>query len=319
MSHFDIFNGDADGIFALHQMRLAKPQPSAVLITGVKRDITLLSHVADRKDSSISVFDISLDSNRQYLEILLRNNNSVEYFDHHFAGDVPESPLLFYQINVSPESCTSLIVNNALNGKNSLWAICGAFGDNLHRQAEKLAAGYNLTEEQILQLREIGELFNYNGYGSTVSDLHFHPEKLYRSVQNFENPFEFLISSPIIGTLREGFNCDLGKALKQKKYPAKGKNTVYFFPNAAWARRIQGIFSNQKAREEPEIAHALIVENDDLSLRISLRAPLKDKRDADSICKLFPTGGGRAAAAGINSLPPAMLDDFLLQLNAVYR
>ena len=319
MTHFDIFNGDADGIFALHQMRLEKPLPSAVLITGVKRDILLLSRVVDRKDSSISVFDISLDTNRQYLETLLSNNNSVEYFDHHFAGNIPDSPLLLHNINVSPESCTSLIVNNVLNGKNFLWAICGAFGDNLHRQAEQLAEDHNLPEKQTLQLREIGELFNYNGYGSTVNDLHFHPEKLYRSVQNFENPLDFLISSPIIDTLREGFNCDLEEALKQKEYPVKGKNKVYFFPNAAWARRIQGIFSNLKAREEPDIAHALIVENDDLSLRVSLRAPLTDKRDADSICKLFPTGGGRAAAAGINSLPPAMLDDFFIQLNTVYR
>ena len=319
MTHFDIFNGDADGIFALHQMRLENPLPSAVLITGVKRDILLLSHVADRKDSSISVFDISLDSNRQYLDTLLSNNNSVEYFDHHFAGDIPDSPLLFHKINVSPESCTSLIVNNVLYGKNFMWAICGAFGDNLHRQAEQLADDRNLTEKQTLQLREIGELFNYNGYGSTVNDLHFHPGKLYRSVQNFENPFDFLIASPIIDTLREGFNCDLEEALKQKESQVKGKNNVYFFPNAAWARRIQGIFSNLKAREEPDIAHALIVENDDLSLRVSLRAPLSDRRDADSICKLFPTGGGRAAAAGINSLPPAMLDDFLIQLNTVYR
>jgi len=174
--HFDIFNGDADGIFALHQMRMETPQSSAVLITGVKRDITLLSHVADRKDSSISVFDISLDSNRQYLDTLLSNNNSIEYFDHHFAGTIPDSPLLQYEINVSPESCTSLIVNNILNGKNFRWAICGAFGDNLHRQAEQLANDYSLTEKQTLQLREIGELFNYNGYGSTLSDLHFHPE-----------------------------------------------------------------------------------------------------------------------------------------------
>ena len=84
--HFDIFNGDADGIFALHQMRLENPQPSALLITGVKRDITLLSRVADKKNCSFTVFDISLDSNRPFLETLLFNNNSVEYFDHHFAG-----------------------------------------------------------------------------------------------------------------------------------------------------------------------------------------------------------------------------------------
>lgn len=316
--HFDIFNGDADGIFALHQMRLENPQPAAVLITGVKRDITLLSRVVGQVNCSISVFDISLDSNRQFLNTLLEANNSIEYFDHHFAGQIPDSPLLRHEINVSPECCTSLIVNNILHGKNLHWAICGAYGDNLHQQAEKLADRSNLTEKQIRQLREIGELFNYNGYGSTLNDLHFHPEELYKSVCHFENPFDFFLSSPVLKTLRKGFSSDLAQALKQKESSVDGKNTVYFFPNASWARRIQGVFSNQRAREQPDRAHALIVENDDLSLRVSLRAPLTDRRDADTICKLFPTGGGRAAAAGINSLPPSMLNDFLTQLNRVY-
>jgi len=316
--HFDIFNGDADGIFALHQMRLSRPQPSASLITGVKRDITLLSRVADSHNCSLSVFDVSLDSNRNFLEKLLRNNNSVEYFDHHFAGNIPRSPLLTHEINVSAETCTSLIVNSRLGGRDSLWAICGAFGDNLHEQAQQLADNAGLTSAQTLQLQEIGELFNYNGYGATIEDLHYHPEELYRTIAPFEDPFDFSTSSPVLKTLRQGFKDDLAMALGQKEYPVTGKNRVYFFPNASWARRIQGVFSNLKAREETAAAHALIVENEDLTLRVSLRAPLTDRRDADTLCKLFPTGGGRAAAAGINSMPAAMLNDFLDQLNIVY-
>ncbi len=38
---YDVFNGDADGICALHQLRLSEPRAS-VLITGVKRDIALV-------------------------------------------------------------------------------------------------------------------------------------------------------------------------------------------------------------------------------------------------------------------------------------
>jgi len=41
MIHFDVFNGDADGICALTQLRNAQPR-EAELITGVKRDINLL-------------------------------------------------------------------------------------------------------------------------------------------------------------------------------------------------------------------------------------------------------------------------------------
>jgi len=38
MKYIDVFNGDADGICALHQLRLAEPVEST-LVTGVKRDI----------------------------------------------------------------------------------------------------------------------------------------------------------------------------------------------------------------------------------------------------------------------------------------
>ena len=38
MNFFDVFNGDADGICALIQLRLAEPRDTT-LITGVKRDI----------------------------------------------------------------------------------------------------------------------------------------------------------------------------------------------------------------------------------------------------------------------------------------
>ena len=44
---YDVFNGDADGICALIQLRLAEPRPDAVLVTGVKRDIQLLGHIPD--------------------------------------------------------------------------------------------------------------------------------------------------------------------------------------------------------------------------------------------------------------------------------
>ncbi len=82
-------------------------------------------------------------------------------------------------------------------------------------------------------------------------------------------------------------------------------------PAASWARRVVGVFSNRKAREEQEAAHAIIVGNDDGSMQVSVRAPLITRENADTLCRRFPTGGGRAAAAGINSLPPAMLEEFI--------
>ena len=38
MADFDVFNGDADGLCALHQLRLAAPR-EATLVTGVNASI----------------------------------------------------------------------------------------------------------------------------------------------------------------------------------------------------------------------------------------------------------------------------------------
>ena len=63
MSHHDVFNGDADGICALHQLRLAAPRESR-LVTGAKRDIELLARVVAQPGDSVTVLDVSLDRNR---------------------------------------------------------------------------------------------------------------------------------------------------------------------------------------------------------------------------------------------------------------
>jgi len=66
----DCFNGDADGICALTQLRLAQPAESE-LITGVKRDIKLLDRVQIQAGDQVTALDISLDKNRAGLERIL--------------------------------------------------------------------------------------------------------------------------------------------------------------------------------------------------------------------------------------------------------
>jgi hypothetical protein len=317
--HYDIFNGDADGIFALQQYRLANPLSDTKLITGVKRDILLLSQVENLKDSSLTIFDISLDSNRTWLMQLLGDQNKVVYFDHHFAGTIPESPFLNVYIDPSPDTCTSLIVNATLGGKHVLWAICGAFGDNLHQIAQGRAKVHGLTEYQTGQLQELGELFNYNGYGAVIEDLYYQPKDLYQAIKPYDNPFAFIENSKELVALREGYRQDIDSAMQLKEMPATGKNRVYILPDTPWARRVTGVFSNFRAREKPDAAHAVITEDKNNTLRISVRAPLNDRRDADTLCKLFPTGGGRKSAAGINSLPADQLEKFLEKFLSFYR
>ena len=69
------------------------------------------------------------------------------------------------------------------------------------------------------------------------------------------------------------------------------------------------------ANASPNKAHVVVTLNESgasekPTYTISLRAPLNNKQGAGELCANFPTGGGRAAAAGINALPAEMLSDF---------
>ena len=96
--HFDVFNGDADGIIALVQLRLAEPK-KAKLITGIKRDINLLKQVDKATADTVTVLDISLEKNHEALVSLLENKVQVFYVDHHRSGDIPKSDTLTTLIN----------------------------------------------------------------------------------------------------------------------------------------------------------------------------------------------------------------------------
>ncbi|MDP1933523.1 MAG: acetyltransferase, partial [Nitrosomonas sp.] len=54
MNQYYVFNGDADGLCALHQLRLVDPE-IASLITGVKRDIKLLDRVEANAGDRVTV------------------------------------------------------------------------------------------------------------------------------------------------------------------------------------------------------------------------------------------------------------------------
>ncbi len=310
MAHFDVFNGDADGICALHQLRLAQPREST-LVTGVKRDINLLKRVAARSGDSVTVLDISLDKNRDELVRLLKQDVAVAYFDHHFAGEIPESNNLSVQIDTAGDVCTGLLVNRHLDGAFLPWAVTALFGDNLHDAARSAAQPLNLSDSQLDQLETLGTLLNYNGYGSTLDDLYFPPDQLYRKIQPYADPFEFIASDTTFQTLSEGFESDMNRAQSIDPVLETERCAAFTFPNESFSRRVSGVYSNQLARENPDRAHALASLLPSGDYLVSVRAPLATKTGADELCRQFPTGGGRKAAAGINELPGDQLQAFL--------
>ena len=317
MHDFDVFNGDADGICAWHQWRLAQPTPAktTTLVTGVKRDIALLHKVLPmaRAGDRVAVFDISLDMNCPALEALLALGIHVRYFDHHGAGNVPVHEYLEADIDIRSEVCTGLIVDQVLGGEANLWrswAIVAAFGDNFARPARALAWQLGLDAAQTHALQELGECMNYNAYGDTETDLTIAPAALARRIQAFDDPFAFIAQDPIVASLRDARRADLALAASIAPYAELPHGQIFLLPDAPWSRRVLGSWANLLAVRQPEKAHGLLAGDAQRGYRVSVRAPLATREGADRLCLRF-AGGGRHAAAGIERLPAGQLPAFL--------
>jgi hypothetical protein len=161
------------------------------------------------------------------------------------------------------------------------------------------------------QLACLGGYLNYNGYGDSLSDLHFHPAELYEAMKPYTSPFDFIAQSAAFTKLASGFKNDMSRADLLQPLVSDDHGAAYLLPDAPWARRVSGIFANKLANENPTRAHAVITRNQSGNYTVSVRASLKNPQGADVLCLQFDTGGGRKAAAGINHLPIDSLDYFV--------
>lgn len=312
MQTFDIFNGDADGICALLQSRLHRPLAST-LITGVKRDISLVQQVPSDRPSHINVFDLSLDRNRTAIDERLQAGCHVFYADHHYPGDsLPVHPHFKALIDTQPTTCTSLLINQQLQGRFANWAIVAAFGDNLDDSARALAQQQGLSHSDTALLKELGTCINYNGYGASLDDLHYHPAELFQLLLNYADPLDFIHScSSVFQRLRSSYTSDLALGLGAPVMARSQSALVVQLPDLVWARRVSGVLGNILANANPDKACAVVTHSVDGCYLVSIRSPLHRRTGADELARQFPTGGGRKAAAGIASLPSSQLNSFL--------
>jgi hypothetical protein len=309
MRYWDVFNGDADGICALHQLRLADPVDST-LVTGLKREIALLASVPAERGDLVTVLDLSLEANRAGLAALLERGAHVRYFDHHYAGEIPRHPDLEAAIEDSRAMCTSAIVDRHLCGRFRPWAVVGAFGDNLQELATELAGPLALAPARLAILRELGEDLNYNAYGATPADVLVPPAALYRIVRNYADPFEMVEREPVVGRLAAERRADLEQASALVPARASPVADAYVLPEAPWSRRVIGTFANRLAVTLPARAHAVLVPADGAFV-VSVRAPREARTTAAEFCRRYGAGGGRAAAGGIERLEKPRLEGFL--------
>lgn len=299
------FNGDADGLCALQQLSLREDLAGAALVTGPKRQIELVRGIDAGAGDEVTVLDVSFDVNRAAVERLLLAGARVRYFDHHHAGELPRHPRLEAHVDTSPSMCTSLIVDRYLRGAHRAWAVVGAFGDNLNPD----------FSEDFLCLKDLGIALNYNGYGESLADLHFHPAELHERMRRYADPLAFAREDPAFARLAAACRDDLSRAAGTPPLMESPHAALYLLPDAAWARRVCGVLASELAREAPRRAHAVALASRG-GWQVSVRAPLARPAGAAALCRAFPSGGGREGAAGINHLPAAELERFAARFMA---
>jgi hypothetical protein len=310
MSNIDVFNGDADGMCALRQLRLAEPGNSQ-LVTGPKRDIALLERVHAGPGDVVTVLDVSLERNRAALVALLERGARVRYFDHHFAGEVPAHSNLEAVLDASRETCTSVLVDRWLGGRFRAWAVVGAFGDNLDEIALRLGGSLALGATELETLRELGRSLNYNAYGGSEADLLIHPAALYALLAKYDDPLRFAAKEGLFETLQRARHADLGAAIETAPRWTGARASLYLLPDRPSSRRVLGVFGNHLVRVDPRRAYAVLAPREGGGYIVSLRAPETSGVSADAFARRFPSGGGRREAAGIDHLPEERIQEFI--------
>lgn len=314
MRRFDVCNGDADGLCAVRQWRLHEPA-DATLITGLKREIALLERVPRDAADEVLVCDLSLQRNRTALLALLDAGVSVRYFDHHAAGEVPRHVRLDAHIDPASAICTSLLVDRALGGRFQTWALVGAYGDDLAQVADGLAAAAGLDAGRRAELQRLGQAINYNAYGEEAGDVLIAPARLYEILARWPDPVALLAHEPIVDELDGLRRADLSAGLAVAPYFQSERARVVVLPDAPWSRRVCGTLANTLAAARPQQAQAVLWPRRSGELNVSVRAPRAAPGGADRLCAAFG-GSGRAAAAGVDALPPRDLDRFVQALSA---
>jgi DHHA1 domain len=322
MSHTYAFNGDADGLCALQQLRLAAPGADGgeTLVTGVKRDIGLLDRVVASAGDLCTVLDVSMDVNRAALDALLAAGVKVRYFDHHFAGEkMPNHAGLEAHIDLSPTVCTSLLVDRFLEGRVRPWAIVGAFGDSLTAEAQALCETAGIAADDARRLQELGIAVNYNAYGEAIADLHVPPVELAAEMLPYPDPLRFAAESATYQRLAAGYRDDMERARRLEPARQVAGAVVFVLPDAPWARRASGTLANDKAKAHDGSAVAIVSPKKDGGYLVSVRVPRDFSVSAEAFCRRFPTGGGRKTAAGINHLPSEELETFATAFEQQFR
>lgn len=77
--------------------------------------------------------------------------------------------------------------------------------------------------------------------------------------------------------LKLGYESDMDNAKALAPIANKTACTAFTLPNAAWSKRISGVFGNELANKSPDKAHVVFIENADGTNTVSIRAATKQQ------------------------------------------
>lgn len=309
--HIDVCNGDADGLCALLQWRLAHPVAAGhgERLIGLKREHDLLRHVQAAAGDEVTVIDMALGTQGAAVQALLDAGVRVRHIDHHFGAPLPPHPLLQTHIDTDAAVCSGLIVHRLVGGRFPGWAAVCAHGDNLHTSAHALGQTLGLSAHQQAALRALGQAINHNAYGETLADVRLPPTELLARLMRFADPFAALRDEPVLATLQQGMADDLAQAEAIAPRVVGPQALLWSLPDTPWARRASGSLANRLSLAHPQQACAVLRLRGDGCWVVSVRAPQASPHGAAALCQAFG-GGGRATAGGIDALPDAEVAAF---------
>ena len=174
----------------------------------------------------------------------------------------------------------------------------------------ELAATLGLGRAEVEALRELGTDLNYGSFGETEADVLMPAIETYRLVSRYRDPLQ-LGGEPFVAQLARERRADLQRLEGMAPRLSGPFADAYVLPDAPWSRRVMGTFANDLANAIPGRAHAVLVPNSRGGYAASVRSPGGAGPSAAQFCHLYPGGGGRARAAGLDHLAPEQLEQFL--------
>ena len=133
---------------------------------------------------------------------------------------------------------------------------------------------------------------------------------LYKDLHQYQDPFEFIAHTSNFSLLNESYKEDMAMLDEIRPTCEQRYAAIYVLPSHSWARRISGLLANKLKDQSKDKSFAVLTQKPDGSFVVSVRTADPKNKSASGFCAGFTSGGGRQAAAGINSLPIEELAQF---------